>query len=158
MKGLATAGRLSIQAHPDHGQAREGWARENAEGIPVDAPRRNYRDANHKPELVCALTPFTVLSGFRPPDELARRLEAIAGPELKAEVGRLGRERSPAALRALFTRLMTLDPEEKDAVIPRALAEAARLGEEDPAWAWASAFTASTPGTSERSARSTSTL
>ena len=146
LKVLATAEPLSIQAHPDHDQAREGWARENAEGIPVDAPRRNYRDANHKPELVCALTPFTVLSGFRPPDELARRLEAIAGPELKAEVGRLGRERSPAALRAVFTRLMTLDPEEKDEVIPRALAEAARLGEEDPAWAWVERLHGKHPG------------
>ncbi len=146
LKVLATAEPLSIQAHPDRDQAREGWARENAEGIPVDAPRRSYRDANHKPELVCALTPFTVLSGFRPPDELARRLEAIAGPELKAEVGRLGRERSPAALRAVFTRLMTLDPEEKDEVIPRALAEAARLGEEDPAWAWVERLHGKHPG------------
>ncbi len=146
LKVLATAEPLSIQAHPDRDQAREGWARENAEGIPVDAPRRNYRDANHKPELVCALTPFTVLSGFRPPDELARRLEAIAGPELKAEVGRLGQERSPPALRAVFTRLMTLDPEEKDEVIPRALAEAARLGEDDPAWAWVERLHGKHPG------------
>ncbi len=146
LKVLAAAEPLSIQAHPDHDQAREGWTRENEEGIPVESPRRNYRDANHKPELVCALTPFTVLKGFRPMDDLARRLESIAGPELKSEVGRLGRERTPAALRALFIRLMTLDDEEKDAVIPRALADAARLGEEDPAWAWVDRLHGKHPG------------
>ena len=146
LKVLAAAEPLSIQAHPNHDQAREGWTRENEEGIPVESPRRNYRDANHKPELVCALTPFTVLKGFRPMDDLARRLESIAGPELKSEVGRLGRDRTPAALRALFTRLMTLDDEEKDAVIPRALAEAARLGEEDPAWAWVERLHGKHPG------------
>ena len=146
LKVLAAAEPLSIQAHPNHDQAREGWTRENEEGIPVESPRRNYRDANHKPELVCALTPFTVLKGFRPMDDLARRLESIAGPELKSEVGRLGRDRTPAALRALFTRLMTLDDEEKDAVIPRALAEAARLGKEDPAWAWVDRLHGKHPG------------
>lgn len=146
LKVLAAAEPLSIQAHPDHEQARDGWERENKEGIPVDAARRNYRDSNHKPELVCALTPFTVLKGFRSPDELARRLEPIAGPELKPEVGRLGRERTPEALRAVFTRLMTLDDEEKEAVIPRALAEAARLGDKDTAWAWVERLHGKYPG------------
>jgi mannose-6-phosphate isomerase len=56
-KVLAAAEPLSIQAHPNQDQARRGWARENAEGIPLDAPHRNYRDPNHKPELVCALSP-----------------------------------------------------------------------------------------------------
>src|SRR5512139_3459451 len=83
LKVLAAAEPLSIQAHPDHEQARRGWARENAEGIPVDAPHRNYRDPNHKPELVCALSsPFVALKGFRPVDEVARRLDALGGPEL----------------------------------------------------------------------------
>jgi mannose-6-phosphate isomerase len=136
LKVLAAAEPLSIQAHPDQEQARQGWARENEEGIPLDAPRRNYRDPNHKPELVCALTPFTALKGFRPPDELARRLESIAGPELNREVGRLGRERNPAALRALFTRLMTLEPEERGTVITRALARAASADEDGPEWRW----------------------
>ncbi|MGD8896264.1 MAG: mannose-6-phosphate isomerase, class I [Acidobacteriota bacterium] len=146
LKILAAAEPLSIQAHPDQEQARAGWTRENAEGIPLDAARRNYRDLNHKPELICALTPFTALKGFRPADDLARRLEPIAGPELGSEVGRLGRERTTAALRALFTRLMTLEPEDKDAVLPRALAEAARQGGEDPAWEWVARLQARHPG------------
>jgi mannose-6-phosphate isomerase len=136
LKVLAAAEPLSIQAHPDQEQARAGWARENAEEIPIDAPHRNYRDSNHKPELVCALTPFTALEGFREPEEVARRLEPVAGPELDREIARLGRERTPAALRALFTRLMTLEDEERTAVLARALDEAARRASDDPAWAW----------------------
>jgi mannose-6-phosphate isomerase len=146
LKVLAAAEPLSIQAHPDHDQAREGWARENAEGIPVDAPRRNYRDSNHKPELVCALTPFSTLKGFRHPDDLARLLEPIAGPELGREVGRLGRERNPVALRALFTRLMTLEADEKEVVLSRALAEAADRAAENPVWAWVERLHTRYPG------------
>ena len=96
LKVLAAAEPLSIQAHPSHEQARRGWARENAEGVPVDAPRRNYRDPNHKPELVCALTPFVALKGFRPLDEIARSLEPVARPELAPELGR-ARARADAA-------------------------------------------------------------
>ena len=136
LKVLAAAAPLSIQAHPDHEQARQGWARENAEGVPVDAPRRNYRDPNHKPELVCALTPFTALEGFRPIDELARRLEPVARPEIAPELGRLAREQTPLALRALFARLLTLDTEEQGPVIKRATGEAARRRAADPAWEW----------------------
>jgi mannose-6-phosphate isomerase len=146
LKVLAAAEPLSIQAHPDHDQAREGWARENAEGIPVDAPHRNYRDPNHKPELVCALTPFTALKGFRPPDEVARLLEPVAGEELGREVARLGRERSPEALRAFFTRLMTLEEDERRALLDRALAEASRQAGSDPAWAWVEPLHARYPG------------
>jgi len=137
---------LSIQAHPNQEQARRGWARENAEGIPLDAPHRNYRDPNHKPELVCALSdPFVALKGFRPVDEAARRLEAVAGPELKPEIARAARERSAPALRALFARLLTLDAEERQPVLARAAAEARRRGE-DLAWAWVGRLLERYPG------------
>jgi len=136
LKVLAAAEPLSIQAHPDHEQARRGWARENSEGISIDAPRRNYRDPNHKPELVCALEPFVALEGFRPAEEIARNLEPVARPEIAAELGRFARERSALGLRALFARLMTLDPEEQASVLKRATAEAARRRGTDPAWEW----------------------
>jgi len=144
-KVLAAAEPLSIQAHPNHEQARSGWERENAEGIPLDAPRRSYRDPNHKPELVCALTPFAALKGFRPLDEIARGLEPLARPELAHEAGRLARERTPAALRALFARLMTLEPEERAPLLTRMAAEAARR-ESDAAWRWVAALAAKHPG------------
>ena len=62
LKILATAEPLSLQAHPTLEQAREGFAAENERGIPPTAPHRNYRDANHKPELIVALTRFDALA------------------------------------------------------------------------------------------------
>ena len=65
VKVLSAAEPLSIQAHPSKAQAEAGFARDNALGLVPDAPNRNYRDANHKPELICALTDFEGLCGFR---------------------------------------------------------------------------------------------
>jgi len=146
LKVLAATEPLSIQAHPSHDQARRGWARENAEGVPVDAPRRNYRDPNHKPELVSALTPLTALKGFRPLDEVARNLEPVARPEIAPELGRLAREQTPLALRALFARFMTLDPEEQAPVLKRATGEATRRRKTDRAWEWVARLMTHYPG------------
>ena len=80
LKLLAAASALSIQAHPSKAQAEEGFAREEAAGIPRDAGDRTYRDANHKPELIVALSDqFRALAGLR---DLAatRRLVAELGP------------------------------------------------------------------------------
>ncbi|MFP3089137.1 mannose-6-phosphate isomerase, class I [Treponema sp. TIM-1] len=76
-KLLAAAKPLSIQAHPSLEQAKEGWDRENREGLALNAPNRNYKDANHKPEVLCALSPFQAMCGFRVPGEIRRRLEAL---------------------------------------------------------------------------------
>lgn len=75
-KVLAAASPLSLQSHPTLDLARAGFRRENEIGIPLDAPDRVYRDPNHKPELVCALTPFHAKCGFRPIAE-ARRLFSL---------------------------------------------------------------------------------
>jgi len=77
-KVLAARQPLSIQAHPDLALAREGFERENQAGIPLDAPERNYRDDNHKHEILCALRPFTALCGFRALDDLRDLLESFA--------------------------------------------------------------------------------
>lgn len=61
---------LSIQAHPSRENAEKEFARENAEGIPLDAPNRNYKDDNHKPEMLVALGDFWLLHGFKPSEEL----------------------------------------------------------------------------------------
>jgi len=55
-KVLAAAKPLSIQAHPSRDQAKRGFERENRVGIPLDAYNRNYKDDNHKPECICALS------------------------------------------------------------------------------------------------------
>jgi mannose-6-phosphate isomerase class I len=80
-KVLAAAAPLSIQVHPSQASAREGFARENAAGIPLSAAERNYKEGNHKPELLAALTDFYALRGFRPLAEIADLLQAI--PELQ---------------------------------------------------------------------------
>ena len=65
LKVLDVEKMLSIQVHPNLAQARDGFTSENEEGIALDAPNRNYRDANHKPELMVALSDFWLLHGFR---------------------------------------------------------------------------------------------
>lgn len=65
---------LSIQVHPSKAAAEKEFARENAEGIPIDSIRRNYKDDNHKPELMVALSDFWLLHGFKPPEEMTYTL------------------------------------------------------------------------------------
>ena len=65
LKLLAADSPLSIQAHPTREQARVGFERENAAGIGLTASHRNYKDANHKPEMIVALSEFEALCGFR---------------------------------------------------------------------------------------------
>ncbi|MDR3199934.1 MAG: mannose-6-phosphate isomerase, class I, partial [Spirochaetales bacterium] len=96
-KLLAAAEPLSIQCHPDLDQAREGFERENRAGIPLDAGERNYRDANHKPEIILAVTPFTALRGLRPVDEIIRFFSAFPVPELNALARDLERGAAPGA-------------------------------------------------------------
>jgi mannose-6-phosphate isomerase len=79
LKILAAEKPLSVQAHPSLRQAREGWERENRAGIPLSAPDRNYRDANHKPEILAALTPFRALCGFREIPETVKLLGLFTG-------------------------------------------------------------------------------
>jgi len=68
---------LSIQVHPTKTEAEKGFARENAAGIPLNAPHRNYKDANHKPEIMVALSEFWLLHGFLPEDKLAKVLDTV---------------------------------------------------------------------------------
>lgn len=105
LKVLAVDAPLSLQAHPTLEQAARGFAREELAGVPLDAPERTYKDDNHKPELLCALTPFEALSGFRPPEESAALFEWLGVTSLDLVELRSG---APDALRRTFSRLMTL--------------------------------------------------
>jgi mannose-6-phosphate isomerase len=75
MKILAADQPLSIQAHPNRQQAQEGFARENAQGISLTASNRNYKDDQHKPEVIVALSDFEALCGFKPLQEIDQLLE-----------------------------------------------------------------------------------
>lgn len=80
VKLLAADEPLSLQAHPDRETARAGYAREQS--LEVDDPARIYRDPNAKPELLCALTEFDALCGFRPVAQTAALLRSLGADEL----------------------------------------------------------------------------
>jgi mannose-6-phosphate isomerase len=108
LKVLAAGSPLSLQAHPTSEQAAAGFARENAAGIPLDAPHRNYKDAFHKPELIYALSDdFEALCGFRDLGalradlEILRALDGADGP-VAAWIGRLD-----GSLREVFDWLIS---------------------------------------------------
>lgn len=106
LKVLAIAQPLSIQVHPSLEIARAGFAREEAAGIPKDAPNRVYRDDNHKPEMVVALTPMVLLSGFREGGALAEDLARVGGPvatRLAALCGEGAQDDLSAYLRGVMT-------------------------------------------------------
>lgn len=109
LKVLAAASPLSLQAHPTTAQAREGFARENAAGVPLDAPHRNYKDELHKPEIIFALSPFRALCGFRPAAETAASLERLIGaaPGNAPINGWLDRLGSDDDIRATFEWLIS---------------------------------------------------
>tara|TARA_B100000809_G_scaffold144339_1_gene141925 strand:+ start:15975 stop:17177 length:1203 start_codon:yes stop_codon:yes gene_type:complete len=66
---------LSIQVHPSKIEAEKGFRFENEQGIPLTAANRNYKDDNHKPEIMVALSEFWLLHGFLPKIELMEMLK-----------------------------------------------------------------------------------
>ncbi|MFE6547222.1 mannose-6-phosphate isomerase, class I [Streptomyces sp. NPDC057746] len=128
LKILAAGAPLSLQVHPDLEQAKEGYADEERRGIPVDAPHRNYKDANHKPELICALTEFDGLCGFRTPDEAAELLAGLGVDSLKPYVDLLHAHPEEDALREVLTAVLSADPEAMAHTVGEAATACARLG------------------------------
>jgi mannose-6-phosphate isomerase len=124
VKLLAADAPLSLQVHPDADQAAAGYARENAQGIPLDAPHRTYRDQQHKPEMIVALTPFEGLCGFRPPHESAGLLAALDLDWLAPYAGTLRSAPEEQALREVFSAFLSLSPD-RLAEFGRALSSAA---------------------------------
>lgn len=105
MKILAVEKPLSIQVHPDKIQALKGYERENAEGLAIDSPLRCYRDLNHKPETICALTPFTILCGFRKAGEIYEIFKLATPVNLRSELELL-KQRD---IRGFVERLLKFD-------------------------------------------------
>ena len=134
-KVLAAAHPLSIQAHPSKQQAAEGFSRENREGKAVDAPDRNYRDDNHKPEIICALTPFWGLNGFRLAAAAVDLLTPVcptalddAFQDLKSLQGK--------GVRNFFEAMMTLTAEKRKAAAREVLDKAGPLADTSPIYRW----------------------
>ncbi|WP_422391512.1 mannose-6-phosphate isomerase, class I [Arthrobacter sp. N1] len=114
LKVLAAGSALSLQVHPSLEQAGAGFDAEEAAGIPADAPHRNYRDRNHKPEMIYALSPFEALCGFRPLPEsvgIFTVLAAAVAPgsrshDLLDAVSALLATGGETSLRSVFTTLL----------------------------------------------------
>ncbi|MFD7437357.1 mannose-6-phosphate isomerase, class I [Streptomyces sp. NPDC059861] len=128
LKILAAGAPLSLQVHPNLTQAKEGYEEEERRGVPVDAPHRNYKDANHKPELICALTEFDGLCGFRDPHRTADLLAGLGVDSLKPYADLLRAHPEEAALREVLTAVLTADPEEMARTVAETTAACARLG------------------------------
>ncbi|MER6334865.1 mannose-6-phosphate isomerase, class I [Streptomyces sp. NPDC001034] len=128
LKILAAGAPLSLQVHPDLKQAREGYDDEERRGVPLDAPHRNYKDANHKPELICALTEFDGLCGFREPAHAADLLAGLGVDSLKPYVDLLHAHPEDAALREVLTAILTADPDAMARTVAETGAACARLG------------------------------
>ncbi len=133
LKVLAAGMPLSIQAHPDLDQAREGFERENAAGIDISASQRNYRDPNHKPELICALTPFWALNGFRQPERIRELAGALGCAGVDALCAHLG---GADGIRRFFSDLMTMAREPLRALVRESVGRARSIADADPAFDW----------------------
>ncbi|MGD8523699.1 MAG: mannose-6-phosphate isomerase, class I [Desulfobacterales bacterium] len=135
-KVLAAASPLSIQAHPNLSQARDGFLRENSLEIPLNAPQRNYRDDNHKPECICALTPFWALCGFRKISTIVAYFNAVCPKGLKDELAALKLNSSSKGLKHFFSILLTLDADRRQSIIDEAVSNVGKREREDATYEW----------------------
>ena len=131
MKLLAADTPLSLQVHPDLEQARAGFAREEASGRAPGDPTRSFTDANHKPEILVAITPFEALCGFAAPDESRAVLTDLLGREAErgtaaALLDALALPSTGQALRAALEVILSADGALDQAT--RAVVDAARAG------------------------------
>lgn len=135
-KVLAAAQPLSVQAHPSRQQAQEGFDRENRAGIPIDAPHRNYRDSNHKPEIICALTRFWALCGFRTWVEMRDNLLCYCPDTLSGQIKRVEGIDQARRIPSLFEALMTLSDDLRQVTVAEALSSSEGRGATVPEAFW----------------------
>lgn len=125
---------LSIQVHPSKEEAEKGFAREEAEGIPIKAPYRNYKDRNHKPEVLVALSEFWLLHGFTSLSVIEKTLEEV--PEFNILLPYFRRE----GLKALYQFVMEMKQEDINALLTNLIKREIRrkhdneLTKEMPGW------------------------
>ena len=119
-KILAVHQPLSLQVHPNAQQAWEGYQREEAMALPLQAASRNYKDPNPKPECICALEPFWGLNGFRAPEEIAEWFDWLAPQTLREEIRILSDEEDQEALPQMLNSLLTMDKKRRRKVLDQA--------------------------------------
>jgi len=144
-KVIAASEPLSIQAHPNRTLAMDGFKRENRLGIPLDSFRRNYKDQNHKPECVCALTGFEALCGFRNVSETVLLLKKACPVTLKKQIYQLKNNMDSSGLKSFFTSVMTINSDRKKSVVSEAFQNAGIFADENPAFKWVSVIAGKYP-------------
>jgi mannose-6-phosphate isomerase len=106
LKVIAAETPLSLQVHPHVSRAEAGFDEEEAASVPLDAPERNFKDRNHKPELIYALSKFEALCGFRAPRRAAELFAGLDARLAKELHGVLVAQPTVEGIRAAFTQLL----------------------------------------------------
>lgn len=104
---------LSIQAHPNLDQAKKGFEREKKQGILLTDFVRNYKDNNHKPELICALTEFHAMCGFRPASEIINFFYQLKISKFLPKFSTFANSPNSEKWKGVFTELLNLSLEIK---------------------------------------------
>ena len=115
-KILDVAQMLSIQVHPSKEQAEIGFEKENEAKIPMEAPNRNYKDCNHKPEMAIALDEFWLIHGFKTVEKILQILNSI--PEFDCMGSIFERE----GTKGLYNYVMTTSQENVNDILTPLLA------------------------------------
>jgi len=144
-KVLAAARPLSIQAHPNRDQADQGFDRENRLEIPLNAPHRNYKDKNHKPEILCALTYFWAFKGFRKIEEIILLLDKIRVPALRDELISLRKQPNSEGLKKFYTALM-MSRERQRKIVNEAVTYGKEFSNDDKVFEWMIRLNQAFPG------------
>ncbi len=121
VKILAASQPLSVQVHPNKNAAEKGFARENAQGVAIDAPERNYKDANHKPELVYAITPYLAMNGFRELRVIHQFFSILTLPSIAKILEPFLLAPGEDSLAQLFGAILLLDESEKQQAVTELL-------------------------------------
>jgi len=135
-KVLAAAEPLSIQAHPGEADAQAGYAHEETRGIPFDAFERNYKDPHHKPECLCALTPFWGLCGFRNVSETTTLLHQLCPVSLGESFHLLEKNTPANSIQVFFKAIMDMDPQKQAEIVHEAVRHARPVKHERPEYDW----------------------
>ena len=133
LKILAAAKPLSIQVHPEKSKAAAGFARENEMGLAPNAANRNYKDGNHKPELVYALTPYKAMNGFRVIEETVALFEQADVEAINDLVTELKANPDAEHLERFFKSLLSMDGELKDKALDQLMTGIENKGSDEAA-------------------------
>ncbi len=146
MKLLAAAKPLSLQVHPTRAQAQAGYRRESAAGIAPTDPTRNYRDDEHKPEMLYALSAFEMLAGFRPIDAILDLLVGLQVGALAPLIAALRSRNDATAIEAALGMLLTAKTEHQRDLVDAVAENACIRSERRPEYGIVSELVAAYPG------------